>query len=66
MTRGSVPNFLSNSQENFRKFGQNILGALAEVKQDAQSPKKIISDMQREIDRLKKENQFLRAKLNIN
>ena len=29
MTRGSVPNFLSNSQENFaRKFGKNILGAV--------------------------------------
>ena len=49
MTRGSVPNFLSNSQENFRKFGQNILGALAEVKQDAQAPKKIISDISKNI-----------------
>ena len=49
MTRGSVPNFLSNSQENFRKFGKNILGALDEVKQDAQAPRKIISDISKNI-----------------
>ena len=49
MTRGSVPNFLSNSQENFRKFGKNILGALNEVKQDAQAPRKIISDISKNI-----------------
>ena len=31
MTRGSVPNFLSNSQEFARKFGERIVGAVKDV-----------------------------------
>ena len=45
MTRGSVPNFLSNSQEFARKFGERIVGAV----KDVQAPKKLIDDISKTI-----------------
>jgi len=41
MTRGSVPNFLSNSQQFLRKFGDRII----EASKDVQAPKKFIDDI---------------------
>ena len=41
MTRGSVPNFLSNSQQFLRKFGDRII----EASKDIQAPQKFISDV---------------------
>ena len=41
MTRGSVPNFLSNSQQFLRKFGDRII----EASKDIQAPQKFISDI---------------------
>ena len=46
MTRGSVPNFLSNSQEFARKFGERIVGAV----KDVQAPKKLIDDIIEDLD----------------
>jgi len=41
MARGSVPNFLSNSQQFLRKFGDRII----EASKDIQAPQKFISDI---------------------
>ena len=41
MARGSVPNFLSNSQQFLRKFGDRII----EASKDIQAPQKFISDV---------------------
>ena len=41
ITRGSVPNFLSNSQQFLRKFGDRII----EASKDVQAPKKFIDDI---------------------
>ena len=41
MTRGSVPNFLSNSQQFLRKFGDRII----EASKDVQAPRKFIDDI---------------------
>ena len=41
MTRGSVPNFLTNSQQFLRKFGDRII----EASKDVQAPKKFIDDI---------------------
>ena len=58
---------MSVQKKHFDKSGNVLFETMffKKISQD-QINKKIISDMQREIDRLKKENQFLRAKLNIN